>query len=407
MKRNRPGIRRLGAMVSLGLNLPSITSTSPLETQPPRKSAGLAFVISLLVPGGGQMYCGKVARGGTTLAFFVLSVVLTVVGFSVPESTGRQVLGVAMLAVMVLYVFSFLDAYYVAREINAGTDLLVESNNPRVASTLNLLTNGFGYWYLGERTKGWAAFIVLGLVMRGISNAVGDSPWSLLLLIIPCMMGLDAYRIARQQVAEARGTLAETPTPPPGPETRLPAAIPIVLACLPPLILVGLVAIGLAAPKFEPVDQSHAVVDSESNPKRYENPTYGVRLLAPTGWDLNPSRKGYLISAKKGAACQVMLIGQAAAPFRSLAADVDIFTTDMLQKNDNFRKVAERPDMLGNLPGKEVEFVATFHGNDVIQRYLFVRRGMALYALVTTIASSLQQDCEQDATRIRESIHFQ
>src|ERR1700687_2692249 len=205
MKRNRPGIRRLVAMVSLGLNLPSITSTSPLETQPPRKSAGLAFVISLLVPGGGQMYCGKVARGGTTLAFFVLSVVLTVVGFSVPESTGRQVLGVAMLAVMVLYVFSFLDAYYVAREINAGTDLLVESNNPRVASTLNLLTNGFGYWYLGERTKGWAAFIVLGLVMRGISNAVGDSPWSLLLLILPCMMGLDAYRIAGQKVGGARG----------------------------------------------------------------------------------------------------------------------------------------------------------------------------------------------------------
>jgi hypothetical protein len=62
----------------------------------------------------------------------------------------------AMLAVLVLYVFSFLDAYYVAREINAGMDSLVDSNNPRVATTLNLLTNGFGYWYLGERTKGWA-----------------------------------------------------------------------------------------------------------------------------------------------------------------------------------------------------------------------------------------------------------
>lgn len=372
-----------------------------------RKSAGLAFLISLLVPGAGQMYCGKIARGGTTLAFFVLSVVVTVVGFSVRDSTGEEVLGIAVLAVVVLYVFSFLDAYYVAREINAGMDLLVDSSNPRVATTLNLLTNGFGYWYLGERTKGWAAFIVLGVVMRGISLAVGNSPWSLLLLVIPCAMALDAYRIARQHLAEARPTLPETSIRPSGPETRLPGAIPIGLACVLPLTLVGLAAIGLAVPKFEPVDQSHAVVDRGSNPKRYENPTYGVRLLAPAGWDLSPSSKGYLISAKKGAGCQVMLIGEAAAPFRSLASDVDRFTTDMLQKNNNFRKVAERPHMLGNLPGKEVEFAATFHGNEVIQRYLMARKGMALYALVTTMASSLQQDCEQDATWIRKNIHIQ
>jgi hypothetical protein len=220
-------------------------------------------------------------------------------------------------------------------------------------------------------------------------------------------MALDAYRIARRQLAEARATLPEISIQPSVPETRLPGAIPIVLACVLPLTLVGLAAIGLALPKFNPVDQSHAVVDQQSNPKRYENLTYGVRLLAPVSWDLNPSSKEYLISAKKGAGCQVMLIGQAAAPFRTLAADVDIFTRDMLQKNNNFRKVAERPDMLGNLPGEEVEFVATFHGSEVIQQYLIARRGMALYALVTTMASSLQQDCEQDATWIRENIHIQ
>ena len=155
------------------------------------------------------MYFGKVARGGVTLAFFALSVVLAVVGFSVPDSMNQEILGVAMLAILVLYIFSFLDAYYVAREINAGTDPLVDANNPRVAATLNLLTNGFGYWYLGERTKGWIAFVVLGLVMRGVALAIGNSSWSLLLLLIPCAMSLDAYRIARKQLAEAR---AETPS---------------------------------------------------------------------------------------------------------------------------------------------------------------------------------------------------
>ena len=58
--------------------------------------------------------------------------------------------------------------------------------------------------YLGERTKGWIAFIVLGLFRRAVSRAVGDSPWSLLLLSIPCAMALDAYRIARRQLAELR-----------------------------------------------------------------------------------------------------------------------------------------------------------------------------------------------------------
>jgi hypothetical protein len=63
--------------------------------------------------------------------------------------------------------------------------------------------------------------------------------------------------------------------------------------------------------------------------------------------------------------------------------------------------------MLGNLHGQEVEFVATFDGNEVIQRYLMARRGLATYALITTMASSRQQECEQDAGWIRENIHIQ
>ena len=155
------------------------------------------------------------------------------------------------------------------------------------------------------------------------------------------------------------------------------------------------------------MDQSHAVVDQQSSPKRYTNLTYGVSLLAPADWNLDMSNKQYLISTGKSAGCQLILIGQAAIPVRTLTADVDRFTRDMLQKNQNFRKVAERPDTLGNLPGEEVEFVATFHGNDVVQRYLMARKGLALYVLVTTMASSLQKDCEPDATWVRENIHIQ
>lgn len=354
------------------------------------------------------MYCGKVARGAVTLVFFVLAVILTVVGLSVPDSMGQEILGVAMLAIVVLYIFSFMDAYYVAREINAGTDLLVDANNPRVATTLNFLTNGFGYWYLGERKKGWIAFLVLGLAMRGVAQAMGDSPWSVALLVIPCAMALDAYRIARELLAAAQGeTPPSVPIEPAMQETRLPAAIPIALACVLVLALVGLMGIGLALPQLDPIDQSHAVIDQQSNPKRYENPTYGVRLLAPAGWEINSSTKEYLAGARRGPGCQVMLMEVVESPFHSLTAVRETLTRDLLQKNPNFRKVADRTSRLGQLSGQEVEFVATFDGNEVVQQYLLARRRLVVYGLITTMAAPLREECEPDTKWIRENISIQ
>ncbi|MFY9559615.1 MAG: hypothetical protein WAQ52_05210 [Terriglobales bacterium] len=401
------GFLRLGSIVSLGLDKPSLTSAA--EVPPNHKSAGLAFLLSLLVPGAGQMYCGKVARGGVTLAFFALSVVLTVVGFSVPDSMSQDILGVAMLAILVLYVFSFLDAYYVAREINAGTDALVDANNPRVATTLNLLTNGFGYWYLGERNKGWIAFIVLGLVMRGVSQAMGSSSWSLFLLLIPCAMALDAYRIARKQLSEASGqTLSSVSLEPSIRDTRLPAAVPVAFAVVLVLALAGVIGIGLAVPPLDRIDQSRAVIDQGANPKRYENPTYGVRMLAPTNWEIYSSDKGYLLAtARKGQGCQVMLIIQGESPFHSLTAVRDTLSRELLQKNTNFRKIADRHERLGNLSGEEAEFVVMSNGNEVLQRYLMARRGLVIYGLITTMASSLREECEPDAKWIRENIFIQ
>jgi hypothetical protein len=59
--------------VSVGTN-PEITSGLGLETR--HKSAGLAFLLSLIVPGAGQLYCGKSFRGGLTLGFSFLGLVL-------------------------------------------------------------------------------------------------------------------------------------------------------------------------------------------------------------------------------------------------------------------------------------------------------------------------------------------
>jgi hypothetical protein len=57
--------------------------------------------------------------------------------------------------------------------MNAGIDIHVDVQNPRVAAVLNFLTNGFGYFYLrGERIKGFTVFIVLTFLSFSTSDAV-------------------------------------------------------------------------------------------------------------------------------------------------------------------------------------------------------------------------------------------
>jgi len=103
--------------VSLGLNLDQPSGT--FVPEPRHKSAGLAFVLSLLVPGAGQFYCGKTARGAMTLAFWLLALVVTFA--PVPTTWLLR----ALIALPVLWIFSFLDAYFTAIEINRGQDQVV------------------------------------------------------------------------------------------------------------------------------------------------------------------------------------------------------------------------------------------------------------------------------------------
>ena len=132
-----------------------------LGTDTRHKSAGLALLLSLILPGAGQLYCGKSFRGGVTLCFSLVGAVLC---FMRQQPTLQ---GEGILLVVVLWVFSFLDAYFTATEINSAQDAQVDAPNPRVAVTLNLLTAGFGYFYLGERAKGMAFFVGTQIVRCG------------------------------------------------------------------------------------------------------------------------------------------------------------------------------------------------------------------------------------------------
>lgn len=224
--------------MSLGLNDNLLVGA--FAPEPRHKSAGLAFALSLIIPGAGQFYCGKTWRGGLTLAFWLLAFVLCFANVS------TATIGQALVVMLVLWIFSFLDSYFTAIEINRGQDEQVDVQNPRVAVTLNLLTAGFGYFYLGERAKGVTLFVLMQ-VSRFILPSTGFWRGAILVLValVQFAVAADAYRIARRQLKESQGAGPAGPVSPAVPASRLPVQVPVIMACALPLGFAMLAALGL------------------------------------------------------------------------------------------------------------------------------------------------------------------
>jgi len=225
--------------VSLGLNLNQ--PVGAFVPDPRHKSAGLAFLLSLLVPGAGQFYCGKNGRGGMTLAFWLLGLILCA------AHPSTAIVGESLFVMLVLWIFSFLDAYFTAIEINQGQDDLVDEENPRVAVALNLLTAGFGYFYLGERTKGLIFFVAMQVARLVVPSAgFWGVTIGLGLLVVQMLVAGDAYRIAHRQLKQRLAQVEVQPVQNATPASRLPVQVPVILACLLPVGFAVLVVIGLA-----------------------------------------------------------------------------------------------------------------------------------------------------------------
>ena len=198
-----------------------------------RKSAGRAWLLSMLLPGLGHLYCGLKLRGGLVMGFSVAGM-FALVSWIAASAAGDQsmgwLFGLAAVYLPVLYVFGFLDAYFTAREINRGIDpTLVD--NPRVACALNLMWSGFGYFYLGERVKGIAVFVAMNVVGFAPLVLLGGSPAiasviTFAALVVGVALAADAYRIGRRSFnAQIEGLDLVADTNP----SHLPAAVPLAL----------------------------------------------------------------------------------------------------------------------------------------------------------------------------------
>jgi TM2 domain-containing membrane protein YozV len=371
------------------------------------KSPALAWVLSLLVPGVGQLYCGKVKRGIMTLLFFASGVAgfFLLSGMANPKI--EVLVGISLRVAIFLYAFAGLDAFFTAREIVTGADARLQ-HNPRVAAILNFLTCGFGYFYYGDKKKGVIALVVIGglnKVLQRMGDATSTLGLEIVLELLLAATAVDGFRACRRLNREAAGATPHTQIRVEPVGGGLPAAVPVGAAGLVALAYVGLVALGSGMPDYEMVDQAQAIVQPTSEGSVYRNPAYGIEVKIPQGWTFDREDSDYFIEAiAHDGACRVGLMAEATMPFGKPEATADELAKQILAQNSNFRLAGKRPAKLARLEAHEVSFTADVEGTDVSQRYLLAREGSTLYVLVMTTAGDFERTCARDIASIRDRL---
>jgi hypothetical protein len=202
-----------------------------------RKRPGLAWLLGSLCPGLGATYLGKFGRAAWTGIPFAIAIAIL---WNAQSGEAVQVwVETAFRYIFFLYIFSFVDSYYTAREINSGVDAVAGDLNPRIAAVLNFLTNGLGYFYVGEKKLGILLFILLGYGLRLLEPLAEGLTGMALLAVILAELGMraglawDAYR---RSIAQRRERLAGTPLEiapgAPAQHLEVPAAGPLIVAGL-------------------------------------------------------------------------------------------------------------------------------------------------------------------------------
>ncbi|MFZ2412454.1 MAG: zinc-ribbon domain-containing protein [Candidatus Methanoperedens sp.] len=89
-----------------------------ISTIPEKKSAALSVLLSFFIPGLGQMYCGKVARG---VGIFALSILIfSMFVYAAASNPTSSDAAFPFLLWILVYIWNLYDAYNLAGKINRG-----------------------------------------------------------------------------------------------------------------------------------------------------------------------------------------------------------------------------------------------------------------------------------------------
>ena len=393
--------------LNLGTSTYVPTSKPTFPPQPVVRNPTLAFLLSLLLPGLGQFYCRKNSRGAWTLGFFLIALGATVwLTRMLPSSGAALGWGVVLRIAVFLYVFAFLDAYYTAREMTAGTDAFI-AESPRVAAILNLLTRGFGYFYLGERAAGFTVFLGLGIFQQVIvkSLAKGDEvQGGLFMEAILAGLAVHAYVIARKSEKEILATIEPAPTI--AVIGGVPPAVPIGLATLFGGAYLGLCSIGIFMPDYSAMNQAPAHIAQQEKETVYRNPAYGVEFRAPATWSLTNQDARRLVSGRRSDdVCAADLRLASWSPFLPVGSYAHALSEQLKQpENKGSRLVQISPATLGGLPARDMVIMMDQQGSPLTEHQIVSRKGMTLYVLTTDSLEESTANCQSDFRFIQQHL---
>jgi len=396
--------------LNLGASAYVPTSKPTFAPQPVPRNPAVAFLLSLLLPGLGQFYCRKNSRGAWTLVIFLIAVGVTTWLTPMLGGTAGDAValgwGVLLRVAVFLYVFAFLDSYFTAREMTAGTDPFI-AESPRVAAILNLLTRGFGYFYLGQRAAGFAVFFGLGIFQQVISKNVGQENQSgggLFMEAVLAGLAIHAYDIARKREKEILATIE--PAPQFAAIGGLPSAVPIGLAVLFAAAYLGLACVGFFLPNYAAIDQTPARISPGDKQTVYTNPEYGIEFSAPAGWTLaDQDTKHVVIARRNDNVCAANLRLVAWSPILTVGSYIRALSGQLERPEHKGSRLVEiSPATLGGLPSQDIVITIDQQGNPLTEHQIVARKGMTLYVFTTDSLTESTANCELDFRFIQQHL---
>lgn len=358
------------------LGLSDYQTLPPLEPEHPAtpRSATRAFLISLVLPGIGQVYAKRQTAGWVTFAAFFLSLL---VGIGAARTGQATLAGGAAVVAVPLYIFAFLDAYFSTLEYNQGISTYLIGSNPRIAAILNFFTNGFGYFYLGDRGKGILMFLVMGVLGRVLKQVVGAYVWlDYLWILLQMGFAFDAYRVARKRLLESFPQLAQHSWRSSA-TGQLTPVVPVSLAIVLVLPMLAVVSLGSLAKANKTISLSNLDAQATPNGTEFTNKDLGLRLLLPDGWQVTPQPKKHSFYAKKtNSDCGVILMRDFS--FSSPAR----FQLQMERSLTNRPGYSVYGHKIGTLGGFPAALMRVGFGTSVTEEVASTKIGFAIYTLV-------------------------
>ena len=357
-----------------------------------RHNPFLVFALSLLFPGLGHFYVRLVARG-FVIAFFQ-SVGILLITFA---SGALHLQG--FLIVVSIYCFAALDAYFTARERNAGSTYGLHGKNPRVASVLNLITKGFGYFYLGDRVKGILCFLGIGTLQ--IVFAKSSSTWaSIAGITVQIAIAVDVYRVARDRREQANPpelrSLIEQANYSPVP-SWVPVAFVSLLAAS---AVFCFFALNILNTRYITAGGSF---DNGPGGLIYTNPQQHLQFSTPAGWEPGrvPNALVEVSGRPFGDYCSLLIYDRYSS-FSSVSV-VKSLRMDMLKRHPAAYILSPRISIDGRDPETFSASFKNAEGADITQIFIVVRRRLNLFTFIET---SSDLGCHRDFAAIESSLKF-